>query len=159
MSGVPGAGPLIRIVRGEMRTRSKIGIGFLGACACGLLALVVSHVTSSPSEILKDDLNIGSLPSTVSNLRMGSDQWQDVMHCFHFRLNPSDFPKLLAGRDFHTVSYGAPVETETLHITPVRHLTCSKFYEWKKPPKECMIYISDAQDEAIVRYSVRLTSP
>ena len=90
---------------------------------------------------------------------MGSDEWQDVMHCFHFTLEPADFPKLLAGREFDTVGYGAPMKAETIHIRPARYLTCSTFYQWKGPPKQCTIYASDAHDEVIIWYSVRLTGP
>jgi len=91
------------------------------------------------------------------DLQMGSDEWQDVMHCFHFTVAPADFPKLLAGRHFETNTFPFPQEIKTLRIDPPRSLSGTTFYNWEGPPARCRIYSNDSHQEVIVIYSVRLT--
>ena len=140
-----------------MRLRSKILFGCLGSGVFAVFAFVsFLHFSSSASATLKHDLQIAAVPPSVANLQMGSDEWQDVMHCFHFRIAPADFPKLLAGRRFETVTFPFAFPMETMRIDPPRSLSGSTFYRWEDGPSRCEIHSNDTHNEVIIIYAVRI---
>lgn len=148
----------------RMRLRFKILFACIALFAGIVLAILAYvHVTESPSAMLKRCLQISSLPASVANLQMGSDEWQDVTRCFVFRIAPADFPQLLAGRVFRTSTspcageIGGSWTTSTLHIAPRRCVSGTSYLTWKSPPAECRVYPNDSHDEVIVIFSVQLT--
>lgn len=141
-----------------MKLRQKIFFGIFGlAAVCVIVFAIFIQLASSPSRLLRLDLKIESIPSSVARLQLGDDEWQDVTRCYHFAIAPLDFPKLLAGRRFQAVTNDYTSRWETMRMDPPHSLSYHEMYRWRELGTECTIYPTDTHDEVIIMFTAMLT--
>ncbi len=123
-----------------------------------LLALIFGTITAyrileSPSRVLRHALHLERLPSSITNLRMGSDAWTDEVRGFYFEIAPDDFPALLVGRQFHPSDIGEAFEARTIHISPPIAFVARWQYRWETDGSRCYIIANEKKTRVIAIFS------
>jgi len=118
-----------------------------------LAGYAVFHRIESPSAVLKHALHIRSIPSSIAELRMGSDVWTDEVRCFSFAIAPGDFDRLLMGRAFAKITFEYPREALTMHLSPAVSVSGHASYQWRTNGADCTIFPDDAHEHIIVIFT------
>ena len=134
-----------------MRRNWKIPITVLLASI--ITVLVTYRILESPNYVLRHALGLERLPSSITNLQMGSDVWTDEVRGFYFEISPEDFPALLAGRQFRRIDLGVPFEARTIHISPPVTFVAERHYRWRAENTRCEIITNDKKARVIAVFS------
>jgi hypothetical protein len=118
-----------------------------------LCAVTVYRILESPSRILRHALHLRDLPSSISNLRMGTNIWTNEVRGFYFDIAPRDFPTLLTGRHFYRIDPGGTFEAQAAHLSPPVSLIARWRYRWETEGAYCELSTNEDETRVVAVFA------